>query len=234
MMSADEVEVELINELGPDLGRALFLLQNQIYELDSLNRTWRYLYVENEERFNLLQESAPDFFRSLDRILHHSLLLGISRLLDPSKTMKKSNLSMHFLTEMLPEPTKSKYTFILTKAKNASEFARDWRNKIIAHKDFYTAFHGSNVLSSSALKINSAIEVIVEALNKVHSDLRDTTIMLGIAQREPAESIVELLFRGLTHQKVEKDSFYEAVRLDWVRAENERFRLPDFIWSKDV
>ena len=97
--SEDDVKRTKIGAMGETVGELHFLLWK---DLTWLHFEWRQ-YVElfgfHESRIAIMNESAPRFFWSLDRVLWQDILLSISRLSDPSATSAASDTAAAFLSD---------------------------------------------------------------------------------------------------------------------------------------
>ena len=61
------------------------------------------LYGSTKEVVDLLNSSAPSFFRICEDVLVDDILLNISRLTDPKQTFKRDNLSLEHLVHSIDE-----------------------------------------------------------------------------------------------------------------------------------
>jgi hypothetical protein len=140
-------------------------------EVGALYQQWNMfsnLYGE-ESRLNLLNESAPAFFS----VCLNSIILGISRLTDPSPmTGSKQNLTLERLIFAInPSSPELKHKLIneLQILKERCNFARHHRNRRVAHLDLGTYFQ-ENALSSFDItkeKIEEALASIAGIMNEV-------------------------------------------------------------------
>lgn len=70
------------------------------YDVVYLHHKWkviRELYVSGETVIELLNRTAPGFFRICKDVLVDDLFLSIRRLTDPKQTGKKQNLTLEYL-----------------------------------------------------------------------------------------------------------------------------------------
>jgi len=94
------------------------------------------------DQMDLLNKTAPFFFLKLREYYWNRLILAISRFTDPLKSIGFENLSINVLTEFakeLPEPLEHKINQNVENVLKASRTIREYRNKIISHRDMITA-----------------------------------------------------------------------------------------------
>jgi hypothetical protein len=136
VLKAEESKQRNIAKMGEELGTQYSLLWQ---EVALLHRNWEQyvvLFGTKPSRIELLNESAPYFFRMLQDDLWDVTLLHIARLTDPPKTGKKENLTIQNFFELVEdETTKETLARLLAIADEKTEFCRDWRNRYIAHND---------------------------------------------------------------------------------------------------
>lgn len=178
-------------------------------ELAWLNLKWGE-YVElfgtKPTRIELINKAAGDFFRIIQDGMWEDSLLHIARLTDSPRTAGKDNLSIRTLPELITDATiRETVEKAIAAALKESEFARDWRNRHIAHKDLKLALkEGAEPLkAASRAAVKSALAAIAEVLNTISRAFMDsTTIYEGLGARNGAVSLLYVLDDGL---KVEQD-----------------------------
>ncbi|MCB2167968.1 MAG: hypothetical protein KQI78_09920 [Deltaproteobacteria bacterium] len=128
-LSAEEIKQNYIQKLGSDFG---YLYYELWYEVSILHLRWDE-YVElfgtNPSWIELLNDSAPRFFRTVQDALWESTLLHITRLTDPIKSCGKENLSIQCLLEFIDADIKPIISEQIKDAVTKSKFCRDWRNR---------------------------------------------------------------------------------------------------------
>lgn len=178
--SAAETKQRNITKMGEALGAQYSLLWQ---EVALLHRNWQQyaeLFGTKPSRIELLNETAPYFFRMLQDDLWDVTLLHIARLTDPPKTGNKENLTIQNFPSLVDDAkTKETLVALLAIAKDKTEFCRDWRNRYIAHNDLDIALERSaNALADgSRLKVKEALKAIADVMNAIdfhyfHSETR--------------------------------------------------------------
>jgi len=106
-------------------------------------QVYRQIFASSQEDFDLLNRSAPFFFRVLQQTLFEDVLVSICRLTDPAHTGEKQNRSLAQLLERLepvaPAPLFADLSAGLVEIGRGSAAFREWRNRRIAHSDLSTA-----------------------------------------------------------------------------------------------
>lgn len=155
--------------LEPELKDAIAVLSKKLVELHILWQQYRQLYGEDAETIKLLNRTAGLFFKIVQNELWDSVLLGVCRMTDPAEQggrHKKKNLTIQSLLPLITdEQFKVKVELACKKAVDAAEFARDHRNKRIAHQDHnYTTNRTLNPLGGVS---RAAVESMLKAIRDV-------------------------------------------------------------------
>jgi len=159
------------------------------------------LFGSNRERIDLLNEAAPAFFKLVQGAMWEDVLLHLCRLTDPVKSCGKQTLTLQRLPDLVPSAIRHDVHSQLQKAIRKSEFARDWRNRHIAHRDLGRALneHAMPLASASRKGVKDALEAIVCLLNYVEQRQcgGSTTFYEGISPHGNAESLLCVLRDGV-------------------------------------
>lgn len=150
------------------------LLSQDCIQLHSDLEVFGYLFSESNDRVLLMNVTAAIFFKQLQKTLWNSLLLQLCRLTDPAQTGNKNNLSLSFFLETLAPnqnpASQDRAKPLVKRAFELSNFARDWRNRRIAHRDLLNAT-GVNLCEEATLgKVREAAKAIGEAMDAMNPD----------------------------------------------------------------
>jgi hypothetical protein len=138
--SAEEVEQEHLRAFGPTLGRLYHELYNEVTWVHAKWLQYRELYAKSEKRIELLNQTAALFFRIVQDALWENVLLHIARLTDPPVQGEFKNLTLQCLPDAVGDQVLAGDLRNLVEAGlNRSQFAREWRNKRLAHNDLSLA-----------------------------------------------------------------------------------------------
>lgn len=149
---------ELTKKLGEELTRLYLKWKN-----------YRALFA-NHETVGLLNKAAPAFFGHLQRVLWQDILLHLCRITGPRKSMGHANLTIGLLGEFNPDPKqKARVQKLVTSAIQKSEFARDVRNRRLAHIELPPDDGTPPVplASGSRKQVENALAAIRDALLEV-------------------------------------------------------------------
>lgn len=122
-----------------DAEYVIAVLDNEIAHLRSVFSTYKRLYRGDDETRQLLSDSDSGFFRDLYIVYLSYISVAVSRLLDPVKTGKKSNLSIFTLISLLKAKGFSQADGLNQQLKDIKARAynfTDSRNQLISHLDF--------------------------------------------------------------------------------------------------
>ncbi len=209
--TADESLAENIEKMGEELGEVYSALWQQ---LAWLCRKWGH-YVElfgtNAERIALLNDTAPKFFRTVQDSLLEDVFLNIARLSDPPKSAGKENLSFKRLSSLLTvavlrDEVDGKMLALVV----ATDFARDWRHRKLAHGDLALALSRATtpLAHASRAHVKQALEAMGQVLNAISLHFLESTTMFDFA-REPeaggAGSLLHYLMAGKKAEQQQRD-----------------------------
>jgi hypothetical protein len=114
-------------------------------ELTLLHLSWNeyeMLFATNQKRVDLLNTTAPKFFVHFEDLAWRETLLHLCRLTDPPKSTGKNTLTVLRLPSMIDDAKlKAKVEQETAEAKQATEFAQNWRNRRIAHRSLEHALN---------------------------------------------------------------------------------------------
>jgi hypothetical protein len=176
--SPEEVEQQYVASMGKNLGQVYNRLQS---ECTLLNSTWQQfveLFATNEKRVEVLHWSAPYFFGVVHEVFLESTLLRICRICDRAATGNKPNLSLARLPSLVDDAIRPKVEASILRIDAATGFARDWRNRHIAHLDFALTFDEGAVQLAPVTrkKVDDAIQEIGMLLNLIEEHYRQSTV----------------------------------------------------------
>jgi hypothetical protein len=166
--------------MGDDLGASFYELYRELVELHVVWQQYRQLFGEDPESVHLLNRTAGLFFKIVQDELWDSVLLGISRMTDPPATAGRKNLTVRSLPDLIADGSlRAEVRDLCNAALSSAQFAREHRNKRIAHQDHnYLSNRGSSPLSGiSRTLVEEMLAALRAVLNRVDRHYRDTTVM---------------------------------------------------------
>jgi hypothetical protein len=176
--SFQEVQVQYIAVMGEELGSSFFQLHRRLIELHVVWQQYRQLFGHDAETVDLLNRTAGLFFKIVQDELWDSVLLGISRITDPSQTGGRKNLTIQSLAPLISDgKLRAEVLALTTTAVDQAAFAREHRNKRIAHHDHaYTSGLASTSLNGvSRERVETMLSSLRAAMNRLNVYFIDST-----------------------------------------------------------
>ena len=171
-LTADEVREEHLASMGLHLGPVYHALWNEVAWLHAKWHEYKELYGEKPARLDLLNRAAGLFFRIVQDALWEDTLLHLARLTDPPRSAGKENLTVLRLSALVDDGgLREQLDALLTEAQLKTGFARDWRNRHIAHRDLAKALgEGAQPLAGASRKhVDDALRALAAVLNRVNT-----------------------------------------------------------------
>jgi hypothetical protein len=178
--SEKEIQEGYCSAMGEELGSAFFQLYRKLIELHIVWQQYRQLFGSDPETVHLINRTAGLFFKIVQDELWDSVLLGVSRMTDPPKTGAKKNLTIQSLPALIADSSlREDIATLCRTALEDAAFAREHRNKRIAHQDRdYLIDRASNPLSGvSRERVETMLNSLRAVLNRLDAHYRDTTVM---------------------------------------------------------
>jgi hypothetical protein len=200
--SAEQVREKHLRNMGLDLGPVYHELSNELAWLHAKWNQYRQLFGHSRKRVDLLNSVANHFFRIVQDALWEDIVLHLARLTDPLKSSGKANLTLRRLPAHISDATlKVEVEKLIDVAVSTSIFARDWRNRKLAHIDLALALRtGVEPLAGvSRENIEGALSAFRAVLNRLatHYWKSETAYEHFIASGGEGDSLVFFLRLGL-------------------------------------
>lgn len=151
-----------------DYSDQLEILTNDIIQAHHEFNLLNGLFAESDERLELLNLTANNFFYDLRRILTERCILNIAKLTDSYVQGSNTNLSLFILKEIGKAHSWEYYDKIessLDELKTLVKKIRDHRRKYVAHRDEPIALDRSNLDKITYGDLKVAFEKIGEIMN---------------------------------------------------------------------
>lgn len=132
---------------------------------------YRFLFAGEQSTFDVLNNSATSFFQDLRRLMWMDILLKISKLTDTKsgKYGKYPRLVIRSFLDEIPEEDKDLSHKIKNHCKiieKKVEFARDWRDRYIAHKEL-PPLDGSTPIEPLAFASRQMVDEALKSLREL-------------------------------------------------------------------
>ena len=202
-MTAYEVEQEHLRVMGAEMGPLFHRLYNECAWLQITWAQYVELFGTKPERIDLLNQAAGLFFRIVQDTLWENTLLSLTRLTDPPESGGKNNLTIRRLPTLLKEADREEKEVerLVSNANDATKFARDWRNRHIAHRDLSLSLgQGAEPLAPASRKqVKEAIDAVCNVIQRVYLIYLHSELRLGVMppQLDGAESLVYVIRDGV-------------------------------------
>jgi len=203
--SAEQALAECKQVLGEEFGQVFYLLHNEVVWLFVKWQQFQKLYETNSDRIDLMNKTAPFLLRVVQITLWESIILNIARLLDPPETMGKPNLSIKRLTHFIDDKSNLEHlNELIANAETFVTFARDWRNRQIAHRDLELTLDTSVKSLAEANKedIDNSLKAIKDVFNYFHNTFFSTTFYYDMGNYTgDANNLLHYLHEGWTSEQ---------------------------------
>jgi hypothetical protein len=206
--TAAEVEQEHLRAFGSELGPLYHALHNEVTWLYAKWLEYRKLFAKSDKRIDVLNDTAGFFFRVVQDTLWEDVLLGIARLTDPPKQGQFENLTLLRLpTAVSDSSLATRVRALANAAKGRSAFAREWRNKHIAHRDLSLAIDAKAepLPGVSRQNVDDALASFAVVLNalQVHY-LKSEVGFEHFVAHDDADALVYWLRVGLRSEQLQR------------------------------
>lgn len=202
--AADQIKADNIAKMGNDIGVAYSAIWQEVAWIHNKWDQYDELFGTSSKRIDILNQAAPSLFRTIQDSLWDDILLHLARLTDRPKSMGKTNLSVCYLAELIVDPTiKQQTESHVNCVLNACEFARDWRNRRLAHRDLDLALEKSAqpLASASRSSVKAALKAFEDFLNVISLHYLGSQTNFDLASfGEDAVSLLYLLRDGLKYR----------------------------------
>lgn len=199
--TAEEAKAEHLKVMGPELGALYHRLWNEVAWLHLKWRQYEELFGSSEERVDILNASASLFFRIVQDSLWEDVLLHLCVLTDPEKTGRNENLTLRRFPALISDGvTRDDVQEAVDAAVKAAGFARDWRNRRIAHRDLALAIsEGAKPLASASRKTTrEAVKTVCEVIRQVSLGYAGSDVYFGdLSEPNDAVSLLYVLRDGV-------------------------------------
>ncbi len=201
--TAAQAEIDNIAAMGTAIGKTYSALWQEVAWINKKWNQYVELFGTSPERIELLNRVAPSFFRTVQDSLLKDVLLHLARLTDPPKSAGRPNLSLLRLSQAVAStPIAAQAEALSSAALNACEFARDWRNRRLAHRDLDLAvgLNPEPLAPASRASVKAAIASLSELLNLVSLHYSGSTTLFDLYTRDAdAANLLYVIRDGLLY-----------------------------------
>jgi hypothetical protein len=206
----DEVREKYTKAMPGQLGEAVTDLFHHTAQLFSKWQTSEALYG-TQDAVDLLNATSGQFFREVQLMLRESIFLHICRLTDPPKIGPYGTLSLRSVPGLLPPTVDATFRTSLEaaidQAVTKSQFARIWRDNMIAHTALPAAAGGKSIVIPDVSRPEqaAAIDGIGAAMNCIEQKFlgREIAWAMAFTDATGPASLKHYLQKGLEAQHKE-------------------------------
>lgn len=168
---------EYIDKLGAERGPYVKAVENDLYSLRVHAEIYEAFFGTNRERVELFNSISGGTAYWIERSMFESLVLQVCRLTDRVSVGKKKNVTVRALPSLLSGAPDAELEARIDRADIATKFARDWRNRRIAHSDEDVKLGKATLDTASRAKLKDAIEAIAACIRRYALVELNTTLM---------------------------------------------------------
>lgn len=155
-----------------------------------------------------MNQAAGLFFQIVQDSLWEDTLLHLSRITDKPETRGKPNLTIQHLRSLVTnKKLGAELCELVEGAVTKAAFARDWRNRHIAHTDLTLAIRegAKPLMAASRRGVDEALKAIDAVLNRLETHFRNGTILLErIGDPGDAECLLYVVRAGLESEEARR------------------------------
>jgi len=196
-MSSEEIRKQHIQKMGEQKGSLFFSLHNDFINLLVKWKEYQELFMQGENRIQVLNDTAPSFFYRLQRMMIDDMVMNIIRMIESvnSGNRKSKNATLLHLIHLV-EDEQFKKTLLIKYSlvrKNVKQ-VEIWRNKKIAHRDIELHTLSEKVSQSIGLSpkdIRGTINSVKDVFLSIYLNYFDAQFMYDYI--EPQKSAISLL-----------------------------------------
>jgi hypothetical protein len=193
-------------------------LDNEVIWIHAKWKVYRQIFAGDKDQIDILNRTAPFFFRVIQQSMFEDLVLALARLTDPPETYGKSNRSLSQFVRQLDASTHegliSELLVDLSEIEERFEVFKAWRNKRIAHSDLSISLKVSeNPLPGiSRAKIEEGLDSLRKFMNRVHSHLDDShTAYEHFSTVTGGERLLQLLLKGEERELMKRQELLNEI-----------------------
>lgn len=209
-LTGEQVKTEMSHAMPGGLGELYYDLWNEVAWIHLKWNDFLGLFAESPKTIELLRETAPKLFYRLRNMLWESVFLHLCRLTDPPESCGKPNQSLRRLPARVAEPgLRACVKSLVDDAVEKTKFARDWRNRRLAHKEL-PAPPGQQpkpLAHASRQCVEAALTSIREAMHcvELHYQKSSTVYERCVEGSGGIESLLFYLRKGVDSQRREDE-----------------------------
>jgi hypothetical protein len=208
VLTGQEVLNEAISAMGSPLGDVYHALGDEVAWLHLKWSDFRELFA-SADLVDVLNSAAPAFFHDLQRQSWEDLLMHLCRVTDRTKTFGKDNLTIRLLPDLVSsQQLKVELEPLINAAVDATDFARDWRNRRLAHEELRVGRNVTPLASAKFDYIDMALTAIRTVLNRLEQHYLNKTVSYEdtIPALGGVQSLIAVVRKGVEARRSEREA----------------------------
>ena len=181
-------------------------------DLTWLHLNWqefKRLFAVSAKHVALLNATAPRFLARYEQAVWHDTLLHLCRLTDPPQSVGRDNLTIRRLIPLVTDSTlAARVKLEVEEAVRNTEFARDWRNRRLAHRNLAQALEPElyPLALASRAHVEAALASLCKVMNSVELHYKNSTTSYEhvIVYDSGADALLYYLSSGLDAEETRK------------------------------
>ncbi|MFZ5781061.1 MAG: hypothetical protein ACOY4R_12760 [Pseudomonadota bacterium] len=214
MGSIGENREARIAAMGEHLGLQYEALWQDLAYLHLVWLEFKELFGIKESRVVLLNHAAGLFFRIVQDQLWEAVILQIAKLTDAPRSNGKSNLSIQSIPKLVGDATfRREINGLCERALNASSFAKDLRNRHIAHRDLDLLLRNDAkpLPEVSRLQVAAALDALTAVMNALSRHyMQSDTSFEHVDRFRGAKHLLRVLNDGVAAEKARQERFLDG------------------------
>ncbi len=195
----DGLDQEMQAHLPADLSLQFRPLFKDIFWLGMKWHEYETLFGD-EGNFDLLHRTASYLFQIIDDTMWDDMILHLSRLVGPEKSLGKENLTVRRVPELIQDLSlKSEIQSLVDSCQAHCSFVTDHRNKRLAHYDLVVAVQNleASLTGVSRTEMRLAVESLQSIMQKIYAHYANVHFEFDTSLRtDNAESLIRALERA--------------------------------------
>jgi hypothetical protein len=205
LIANQDVKAANVAAMGQVLGELYSALWQEVARVFGKWEEYVELFGTKESRIHLMNEAASDFFGKLQESGFKEVLLDIACLIDPPKSVGRENLSLQALPDLIQDAAlRQRVGALIADAVQKSSFARDWRNRYLAHRDRALALGSAHPLAPASREATwTALRSLGAVLNEVEYHYKNSTTIFesGVGALGGAEALLYVIDDGVRAER---------------------------------
>lgn len=157
-----------------DLKNALNAVNDQVIQLAFRWKIFCQLFDSGQESIQLMNKSGSNVFWLFQRLVLDDVMIRLSRLTDPEKSLGRENASISNVVgkarACLSAPTVTEVEALIVELEHHVQNVRSHRNKTLAHADLSHALNVSALPPVTYDELEKAMKTLQEIVSKVASE----------------------------------------------------------------